>query len=205
MVDCVVFPAVGSRPHPSQLSGGDLDGDIYFVLFDDTLLPPPAQRTQVALDYDPLEKVEVDNVTVHHIEFNSYYSLACSQPTATIMVTTATVQPLCSKHCHTSNCHSANMFASMLMLHLCYTITLLYCHATTHTHNSVCNMHFVAADRSPKGVHCPPCLELAALASTAVDFAKTGVPAKFPAQHTLCELRALLRMQLLLVIAMYYS
>jgi RNA dependent RNA polymerase len=47
MVDCVVFPAVGSRPHPSQLSGGDLDGDIYFVMFDDTLLPPPAQRTQV--------------------------------------------------------------------------------------------------------------------------------------------------------------
>jgi RNA dependent RNA polymerase len=47
MVDCVVFPAEGSRPHPSQLSGGDLDGDIYFVLFDDTLLPPPAQRTQV--------------------------------------------------------------------------------------------------------------------------------------------------------------
>jgi RNA dependent RNA polymerase len=42
MVDCVVFPAEGSRPHPSQLSGGDLDGDIYFVLFDDTLLPPPA-------------------------------------------------------------------------------------------------------------------------------------------------------------------
>jgi RNA-dependent RNA polymerase len=48
-------------------------------------------------------------------------------------------------------------------------------------------MHLVAADRSPDGVHCKPCLELAALASTAVDFAKTGVPAKFPAQHTVRE------------------
>jgi RNA-dependent RNA polymerase len=48
-------------------------------------------------------------------------------------------------------------------------------------------MHLVAADRSPYGVHCPPCLELAALASTAVDFAKTGVPAKFPSQHTVRE------------------
>jgi hypothetical protein len=34
---------------------------------------------QVALDYDPPEKVEVDNVTVHHIEVSTilHFAQAC--------------------------------------------------------------------------------------------------------------------------------
>lgn len=38
--DVIVFPQRGYRPITSMLSGGDLDGDLYFVLFDDSLKLP---------------------------------------------------------------------------------------------------------------------------------------------------------------------
>ncbi|PHH63551.1 hypothetical protein CDD81_5738 [Ophiocordyceps australis] len=37
--DVVVFPSTGDRPIPSMLSGGDLDGDDFFVFWDEQLIP----------------------------------------------------------------------------------------------------------------------------------------------------------------------
>ncbi|KAI0028389.1 RdRP-domain-containing protein [Vararia minispora EC-137] len=39
LVDCVVFASVGKRAAPSMSSGGDLDGDEYFVCWDPDLVP----------------------------------------------------------------------------------------------------------------------------------------------------------------------
>lgn len=41
---------------------------------------------------------------------------------------------------------------------------------------SICNIHMQLADQSPLGTFDPRCIKLAAMASTAVDFSKTGIP-----------------------------
>ncbi|KAJ4714892.1 RNA-dependent RNA polymerase [Melia azedarach] len=46
----------------------------------------------------------------------------------------------------------------------------------------ICNAHVAFADSEPDKAKSTPCLELAKLASVAVDFAKTGVAAKIPDQ-----------------------
>ncbi|KAK4437182.1 RNA-dependent RNA polymerase 2 [Sesamum alatum] len=48
LVDCLVFPQKGDRPHPNECSGGDLDGDLYFISWDENLVPP---RTVDPMDY----------------------------------------------------------------------------------------------------------------------------------------------------------
>ncbi|KAL5746664.1 hypothetical protein ACOSP7_027810 [Xanthoceras sorbifolium] len=66
MVDCIVFPAKGKRPHPDECSGSDLDGDIYFVCWDPELIP---RRQFPPMDYTPAPaKVSDNDVTIEDIE-----------------------------------------------------------------------------------------------------------------------------------------
>ncbi|OMO98990.1 RNA-dependent RNA polymerase, eukaryotic-type [Corchorus capsularis] len=72
MVDCVVFPQKGFRPHPNECSGSDLDGDIYFVSWDPELIPlkqvPP-------MDYSPAPSTTLDHeVTIEEVHeyFTNY-------------------------------------------------------------------------------------------------------------------------------------
>ncbi|KAI4357519.1 hypothetical protein L6164_001462 [Bauhinia variegata] len=72
MVDCVVFPQKGYRPHPNECSGSDLDGDIYFVCWDQELIPP---KQEEPMDYTPAGSMELDHdVTIEEVEeyFTNY-------------------------------------------------------------------------------------------------------------------------------------
>ncbi|KAL3502016.1 hypothetical protein ACH5RR_036465 [Cinchona calisaya] len=72
MVDCVVFPQKGVRPHPNECSGSDLDGDIYFVCWDPDLIPP---RQASPMDYTPAPSMQLDHeVTIEEVEeyFTNY-------------------------------------------------------------------------------------------------------------------------------------
>ncbi|KAK9903772.1 hypothetical protein M0R45_000949 [Rubus argutus] len=72
MVDCVVFPQKGKRPHPNECSGSDLDGDVYFVSWDRDLIPP--KQTQ-PMSYTPAPTVELDHdVTMEEVQesFTNY-------------------------------------------------------------------------------------------------------------------------------------
>ena len=54
MVDVVVFPIKGPRPHPNEMSGSDLDGDIYFVCWEESLIPPESNKQP--MDYTAKDK-----------------------------------------------------------------------------------------------------------------------------------------------------
>lgn len=66
MVDCVVFPQQGERPHPDECSGSDLDGDLYFISWDKSLIPP---QQEPPMDYVAPPTASLDhNVTIEEIQ-----------------------------------------------------------------------------------------------------------------------------------------
>ncbi|KAL8161780.1 hypothetical protein V2J09_013269 [Rumex salicifolius] len=66
MVDCIVFPQKGPRPHPDECSGSDLDGDVYFVCWDPDLIPPLQIEP---MDYSPSNATILDHdVTIEEVQ-----------------------------------------------------------------------------------------------------------------------------------------
>lgn len=118
--NCVVFSQYGERDLPSQLAGGDLDGDEYDVIYDDRLMPQrsihkPADyaRVQSADIGRPVESRDMTDFFVHYME---------------------------------NDCLG-----------------------------QICVKHMQLADQVQAGTLNQRCIKLAEMASTAVDFAKTGV------------------------------
>lgn len=66
LCDCVVFPQKGKRPHPNELSGSDLDGDVYHCIWHPDLIPPLPNKA--AMDYRPAEEsVHDGEITVNEM------------------------------------------------------------------------------------------------------------------------------------------
>lgn len=124
LIDVIVFPKTGWRPMPSMLSGGDLDGDIFFCIFD--------KRIAQSLSYPPMNYSAPMPVKLDHD------------------VRTSDV---------------ADFFVEYIR---------------NDKLGQIANAHVVHADKDPSGIFSAKCLQLAALHSIAVDFAKTGVPANVP-------------------------
>ena len=62
MVNCVVFPQKGHRPHPDECSGSDLDGDNYYISWEPMLIP---SKTVEPMNYEPEpSKVRGDHLSV---------------------------------------------------------------------------------------------------------------------------------------------
>ncbi|KAL8661325.1 MAG: hypothetical protein Q9202_005690 [Teloschistes flavicans] len=55
--NCVVFSSKGKRDLPSQLSGGDLDGDLYNIIYDDSLMPT---KTTEPADYSTAKPIDIE-------------------------------------------------------------------------------------------------------------------------------------------------
>ena len=117
--NCVVFSSKGTRDLPSQLSGGDLDGDQFQIIFAAGLLPT---QTYPAANYPRVPPRTID----HTVE------------TADI----------------------AEFFIEFM---------------ENDRLGQICNMHMQLADQRELGILDPDCITLAGLASTAVDFSKTGI------------------------------
>lgn len=76
---CVVFSQFGDRDLPSKLSGGDLDGDLFNVIFETTLLPsvtytPAAYKRAVPIDL--YRQMESKDITDWFIKFMKNDNLA---------------------------------------------------------------------------------------------------------------------------------
>ncbi|PQQ02925.1 RNA-dependent RNA polymerase 2 [Prunus yedoensis var. nudiflora] len=66
MVDCLIFPQKGERPHPNECSGGDLDGDLFFISWDKDLVP---SYTVPPMDYSARRPRIMDHtVTLEEIQ-----------------------------------------------------------------------------------------------------------------------------------------
>ena len=126
--NCVVFSQHGERDLPSQLSGGDLDGDLYNVIFEPALMP--TRPISQPADYPRVRPMALDRDV---------------------------------------NAKDMSDFFVQFM--------------ETDQLGHISTIHMQLADQMDQGVFHRDCVKLVEMASTAVDFSKTGVPVSLPVAY----------------------
>ncbi|KAL9600254.1 MAG: hypothetical protein Q9219_003298 [cf. Caloplaca sp. 3 TL-2023] len=80
--NCIVFSSKGTRDLPSQLSGGDLDGDHYHIIWDQNLIPPACQPPasyprDLPLDIGrPVTREDLSNFFIQFMELDQLSRVA---------------------------------------------------------------------------------------------------------------------------------
>ncbi|KAK1314065.1 RNA-dependent RNA polymerase 1 [Acorus calamus] len=181
MIDCVVFPQRGERPHPNECSGSDLDGDIYFVSWDPALIP---SRQVPPMEYDPAPTITLDH-DVSIEDFSSLLKIIGSfgsliwfeeiMKDLAIMVVQASI-------CHRSLFKSRgwefmDVVPPVIQMEVQEYFTN---YIVNDSLGVIANAHTAFADREEMKAESKACIELAKLFSIAVDFNKTGVAAQIP-------------------------
>jgi len=78
----IVFSSQGQRDLPSQLSGGDLDGDLYNIIYDNSLYPkrlshPADYPTPTAVDIGrPVERSDMTDFFINFMENDKVAQIA---------------------------------------------------------------------------------------------------------------------------------
>ena len=101
LYNVVVFSSKGSRDLPSQLSGGDLDGDLYNLIYDKTLYP---KRLASPADYEnlspidigrPVEKSDITDFFVSFMENDALGRIAILHQILADQKSSGTFDPAC--------------------------------------------------------------------------------------------------------------
>ncbi|KAL4479119.1 hypothetical protein ABPG72_008949 [Tetrahymena utriculariae] len=149
----LIFPSKGKEPITSQIAGSDLDGDCYFICWDQRFIP---LQQKEPFNYDQDENGEREE-----IKQEEYEKEIKQKPNKIIQFKTK--NPV--KENVDQNDQMLDFFIDFL---------------NNENLGKIDNSHLVFADKSPLYAEDPNCLKLASLHAKAVDYAKSGYSPKLP-------------------------
>lgn len=160
LTDVIVFSQQGERPKFVDMSGGDLDGDIYFVIFDDSLMPSKEKLCK-PMNYDAPSSATASNEA-------GVFDILSLPSTLNMLLSELHFV----KEDKVSTSHEGIEFTSSDIA------TFFVDYMRNDNLGQIAVAHMIWADLN--GIFSHECQQLALLHSIAVDFPKKGVPADFP-------------------------